>query len=125
LATSPYYTDRLRRLASQAPGVHFHGRYRHEELAAVLEPIDLLVVPSRWYEGSPYVILEAFAHRKPIIATRLGALPELVRDEVDGLLFARDNVADLARQMQRVVDHPALHQQRVVAQQAITQTERR
>ena len=49
--------------------------------------LDIVVVPSLWYENSPNVILEAFAHRTPVIASNLGALPELVIDEKNGLLF--------------------------------------
>jgi glycosyltransferase involved in cell wall biosynthesis len=58
-------------------------------------------VPSRWYENSPNVILEAQAFKVPIVATRLGGMAELVRDEIDGLLFELNDAQDLARQLQR------------------------
>jgi glycosyltransferase involved in cell wall biosynthesis len=100
---------RLRRLAGDDPRVQLRGRFERHQLSAVLAQIDLLVVPSIWYEGAPFVILEAFAHQIPVIATRLGSLPELVRDEVDGLLFTRGDAADLARQLQRLIDDEALY----------------
>lgn len=70
--------------------------------------IDVLVVPSVWYENSPNVILEAFAHRPPVIASNLGGMAELVKHEKNGLLFAPGNAADLARQLSRVIAHPNL-----------------
>jgi glycosyltransferase involved in cell wall biosynthesis len=66
--------------------------------------LDVLVVPSRWYENSPNVILEAQAFNVPIVATGLGGMAELVRDEIDGLLFELNNAQDLARQLQRTFE---------------------
>lgn len=56
-----------------------------------------LVFPSRWYEGMPIVILEAFAAGVPVIAARIGAAAELVRDGETGLTFEPGDADDLAR----------------------------
>ena len=66
-----------------------------------------MVVPSLWYDF-PLVIREAFASDTPVIATDLGGMAEAVEQEVNGLLFERDNVEDLARQLQRIIDEPKL-----------------
>ena len=50
-----------------------------------------VVVPSRCYEGQPRIILEAFAAGVPVIASRIGGLPELVEDGVNGLLVDVDD----------------------------------
>jgi glycosyltransferase involved in cell wall biosynthesis len=68
----------------------------------------VLVVPSRWYENSPTVILEAFAMGIPVIATRLGSMPELVKHEESGLLFEKDSTEDLRAQIKRLIDEPDL-----------------
>jgi glycosyltransferase involved in cell wall biosynthesis len=65
-------------------------------------------VPSRWPENSPNVILEAQAIGIPVIASNLGGIPEMVAHDRNGLLFAADDAADLARQLQRLVDEPDL-----------------
>ena len=44
------------------------------------------MVPSQWYEGQPRVILEAFAAGVPVLASRIGGLPELVEDDFNGYL---------------------------------------
>jgi glycosyltransferase involved in cell wall biosynthesis len=79
----------------------------------VLADIDVLVVPSRWVENSPNSILEAQAVGVPIVGANLGGVAELVEHERNGLRFAVDDVDDLAKQMQRLLDEPdLLHQLR-------------
>lgn len=102
------YVRQLRQLAGNDPDIVFAGGYAHREALKILNALDVVVVPSRWYENSPRVILEAFAAARPVIATNLGGLTEIVRAEENGLLFERDNVNDLARQMQRLVNNPEL-----------------
>lgn len=65
-----------------------------------------LVMPSLWYENFPRTLVEAFACGLPVIASRLGAMPELVRDGETGMLFAAGDAADLARAMAWADGHP-------------------
>jgi glycosyltransferase involved in cell wall biosynthesis len=62
----------------------------------------VLVVPSRWYENSPNVILEAQAMGLPVVTADHGGMAEMVRHEVDGLLFEPDNTASLASALSRL-----------------------
>lgn len=65
-----------------------------------------LVVPSIWYENFPRTIVEAFAAGLPVIASRIGALAEIVSDGKTGLLFEPGNPADLAEKMAWALAHP-------------------
>ena len=65
-----------------------------------------LVVPSIWYETFGLVIVEAFASGLPVIASRIGVIPGLVEDGVNGLLFEPGNAADLAAKMAWALAHP-------------------
>ena len=65
-----------------------------------------LVVPSIWYENFPRTIVEAFACGLPVIASRRGALAEIVRDGVTGLLFEPGNASDLANKIAWSTCHP-------------------
>ncbi len=65
-----------------------------------------LVVPSIWYENFPRTIVEAYASGLPVIASRVGALAEIVKDGETGLLFEPGDVRDLARQLRWALDHP-------------------
>lgn len=59
----------------------------------------MIVVPSVWHENSPLSILEAMAHGKPIIASRIGGIPEMVREGTTGLLFDPGNASQLAEKV--------------------------
>ncbi len=102
------YTARLRALAAGNPAIEFRGRFERVETLNMLRGMDVLVVPSVWYENSPLVIREAFAAGVPVIISRHGALPEMVREGVDGLLFHPGDADDLARQLRRLLDDPQL-----------------
>ena len=77
-------------------------------LIAALRAADVLVAPSRWYENSPNVILEAFAAGTPVIAANHGGMAEMVRDGEDGLLFAPGDAASLAAALRHLGVDPAL-----------------
>lgn len=64
-----------------------------------------LLVPSLCLEQLPTTILEAYACGVPVIASRLGALPDIVQDGVTGLLFAPGNAADLAEKIAWATAH--------------------
>ena len=76
--------------------VEFAGYQRMERLLATLKSARIVVLPSEWYENCPYAILEAFAVGKPVIASDIGGIPELVEDGRDGLLFEPGNSEELA-----------------------------
>jgi glycosyltransferase involved in cell wall biosynthesis len=97
----------LARLARGARVV-FHGRFANERIAEIYRGIDVLVVPSVWFENSPITIHEAFVHATPVVASNIGGMAELVRDGVDGLHFEVGDSAHLARVLRRFVDDPQL-----------------
>jgi glycosyltransferase involved in cell wall biosynthesis len=100
----PAYTRRLRHMARQDPRLSLAGVYDQSEVSRVLQGLDVVVVPSVWYENSPNTILEAFAHHTPVIASDLGGMAELVHDGENGLLFAPRDADHLARQLRRLLD---------------------
>jgi glycosyltransferase involved in cell wall biosynthesis len=104
----PSYAKKLRELAGDDPRISFCGAFSREDLGRVLSEIDVLVVPSRWYENAPGVIFEAFAARAPVVATDLGGMSEFVRHGRDGLLFELENPEDLSYQLRRLREEPGL-----------------
>ena len=67
--------------------VKFTGRIPPEEVAGFMARSDLLMIPSLWFENSPLVAYQANQLGLPILASRIGGLPELVRDGVNGRLL--------------------------------------
>lgn len=93
-------------LANLPPNAHYLGMKSGQELKDLLHGARTLVLPSLWYENQPFVILEAFAAGKPVIASNLGGMKELVKDRERGLLVEPRDPESLSIAMKWVVDHP-------------------
>lgn len=94
-----------RRLRREAPAnVELRGLVPPAEIPSIIAGARALVVPSRWYEGSPRSIVEAYAGGVPVIASAIGALPEVVEDERSGLLVEPGDEAALAGAARRLLD---------------------
>ena len=104
------YADRLREEAQGLP-VSFHAAYPHDQLAAILSRHDVLVMPVICEETFSLLAREALVAGLPIIAAARGALLDVVRDGVNGLLFEPENVADLKRCLTRLINEPDLVEQ--------------
>jgi glycosyltransferase involved in cell wall biosynthesis len=104
----PDYAQRLRRLVRHDPRVSLEGVYQRHDVSRVLQGLDVVVVPSLWYENSPNTILEAFAHHTPVIVSDLGGMAELVNDGVNGMRFAAGDATGLALKLRQLVDRPEL-----------------
>jgi glycosyltransferase involved in cell wall biosynthesis len=92
----PDYVRTLPPLGPSHPPLRFRGRFTRAQVAEVFNQIDVLVVPSMWYENDPLVVQEAFAAGRPVVASQLGGLSEAVTHGVNGLLFERGNARALA-----------------------------
>lgn len=95
-------------LRSQFPLAEFTGHLAGADLAAKLREASLIVVPSEWHENNPLSVLEAMAHAKPIVASRIGGIPELVRHGQTGLLFEPGNTQQLSRHIRTMLSDPDL-----------------
>lgn len=88
------------------PNIKFMGRY--EDVRMPFSEIDVLVVPSICYESGPLAIQEAFIAKTPVIASNIGALPELVIDSENGLLFRVGDAGNLRAKMEAIIENPGL-----------------
>lgn len=98
------------RLRAEAAGVadrvQFAGRLPSGELHELMRSSAVVVAPSRWYENQPMVVLEAFGCARPVVASDLGGLPELITDGVSGRLVKHDDPAALARALTELATDP-------------------
>jgi len=94
--------------ATASPNVTFVGPVSHDAVDRFFAGARCAVVPSVAYEGCPMVILEASSTGLPVVATRLGGLPELVECGVTGLLFAPGDAGALAACLDRLWSTPRL-----------------
>jgi glycosyltransferase involved in cell wall biosynthesis len=93
------------RLRGIAPAnVEFRGTIEPDEVPRLLRGARALLVPSTWYEGAGRVVLEAYAAGVPVLATRVGALPEVVRDGITGLLLPTNDTRAWVEATERIGD---------------------
>ena len=100
--------DRLRaQAADTCSTVHFAGYQSGDALWALVEGALGIALPSIWHEIAPKSVLEAMARQKPVVASRIGGLPEQIEDEVTGFLAPAGDVAALAEALRRLATLPA------------------
>ncbi len=98
-----YYPSHIRRLTRNKK-VKFMGGFDHKDVANIFSEIDVLVFPSIWNENCPLVILEAIITKTPVIASKIGGIPELVKDGLNGVLFNPKDVDELQEKIQYVIN---------------------
>lgn len=89
------------------PNAEHVGMKQGDELRQLLLGARAVVLPSLWYENQPFSITEAFAAGKPVIASDLGGMTELVRDGERGILVPPGDVKALTEAMEWMNVHPA------------------
>jgi glycosyltransferase involved in cell wall biosynthesis len=82
--------------AASNPLVQYEGRKPPAEVYALMGAAAALVFPSVWYEGLPRTIVESYAKGTPVVASRLGSMSELVKDDQSGRLFEPGSADALA-----------------------------
>ena len=81
------------------------GRKPPTEVVEEMSRAAFLIMPSEWYEGCPMTLLEAFSQGLPVIASRLGAMAEIIEGGATGLLFTPGDAEDLAAKMRWAASH--------------------
>jgi glycosyltransferase involved in cell wall biosynthesis len=87
--------------------VKFDGRTNPQQTLAAMRRSRFLVFPSEWYETFGRVAAESFSCGVPVIASRLGAMQEIVTDGRTGLHFTAGDAGDLAAKVDWALAHPA------------------
>ncbi|MBD3238813.1 MAG: glycosyltransferase [Candidatus Moranbacteria bacterium] len=86
---------------------HYH-KYKHQELSSLMKSADVVIIPSLWNEIYNLVLDEAKLYKKPVIVSNLGALPERVKANQNGLIFNPFKRNDLELKMEKIVLEPEL-----------------
>jgi len=86
--------------------VHFAGYQNFDNLQELIKRSRAVIVPSEWYENSPNIVLEANTHGKPVIGANIGGIPEMIEDNLTGLIFEMGNSDDLCSKIKYLMDNP-------------------
>lgn len=100
--------SRLKDRIKDLKNIEMLGRLGHEETLRFLNKASFLVFPSQCYENMPLVIIESFACGTPVIASNLGAMKELIEDNITGLLFKPQDTEDLRDKISRLAGNKEL-----------------
>ncbi len=96
----------VERAAASDPRIEIRGRVPHDEIGELIEQHDAVIVPSIW-ECWPNTALEAFAHNRPVLASPVGGLSEMVVDGQSGMLAHSNTRDDLVDLVERAVENTA------------------
>lgn len=101
------YVSWLRSI-SDHPGLTFRGSFDNRRIADVLAGLDVLIVPSRWWENAPLTLHEAVMANMPVITSDHGGMLEMAQRFGNAVLFRAGDAGDLSRAMRRFLDEPEL-----------------
>lgn len=104
----PDYMAAITQSSHGPQNITFCGTFPNAQIADVLAELDVLVVPSLWYENTPLVLYSAQAARCPVVASDFPGISEVITHGLNGLLFEAGNPTALAQQLRRLLDEPGL-----------------
>jgi glycosyltransferase involved in cell wall biosynthesis len=107
IGEGPQHTE-LEKMAQELDlrNVKFMGHLEFHELINILSRAKFSVLPSEVYENCPMAVLESMAMGKPVIGAKIGGIPELIIDGVDGFLFESGNSKDLSEKISWMINDP-------------------
>ena len=90
------------RMEKVGSNVVLHGPYDGTRVDMLMQSVDVVMVPSVWWENSPLVIQEALRNGRPLICSDIGGMAEKVRDGIDGFHFHAGSAMFLATLLKRL-----------------------
>jgi glycosyltransferase involved in cell wall biosynthesis len=102
--------EELQDLAAQTPDarIQFMDHQPFPLLQTIVRRATMVVIPSIWYENNPFSIIESFSMGIPVVAARIGGIPEMVIDRETGILFTAGSSADLRDKIVLLLQDPGL-----------------
>jgi len=111
IAGSGSLEEEIKKTVSDDDRFKFYGFIKRSRLSNVFFQSDCTIIPSLCYENSPTVIYESFAAGVPVIASDIGGIPELVKDQINGFTFEPGDKDNLTKVLCFYLDHPQIIEQ--------------
>ena len=105
------YIHYLEDLVDNDNRIEFCGTFDYSELPQIMKNISCVVIPSSYMENYPLVMQLALAYRKPVIASKIGGMPEVIQNGVNGYLFDIGQVSELSKIIHNISENPSVLQQ--------------
>jgi len=91
---------------SKLENIEFLGYKTGKELEYIIRNSKFVVLPSELYENCPMSVIEAMAYGKAVVGSNIGGIPELIEDEITGLIFNAGDEIDLANKINCLINNP-------------------
>ena len=102
------YIQYIMELGKNDKRIEFCGTFDYKNIPKIMEQISVLVIPSNYKENFPLVMQLGLAYKKPIIASEIGGIPEVIKDRSNGFLFEVGRVEQLKRIIQDISENPKI-----------------
>jgi glycosyltransferase involved in cell wall biosynthesis len=102
------YVNQLKKIAKNDRRIQFCGVFSENEVGEIFSKVDLVIVPSLWYENYPLVLHEALACNVPVIASNVGGMAEKISDGKNGFTFEIGNSNSLKKIIEMIINNPDL-----------------
>ena len=79
--------------------VEFLGFRQWSDIKDIVGKARFTVIPSEWYENNPLSAIEAECLGTPVLGARIGGIPELINEGMNGMTFESENISDLAEKI--------------------------
>lgn len=106
--TDSGYVNKLFNMGKSDPRIEFCGFFHENEFGNILSSVDVVIVPSLWYENYPIIIYEALASHTPVISSGIGGMTEIVQDGINGFTFQRGNKESLRNILEKIANNATL-----------------
>jgi glycosyltransferase involved in cell wall biosynthesis len=102
------YPERVLSMIKDDTRIEYCGIFEYHDLPEIMNKISVVVIPSLYKEIYPLVMQLSFAYKKPVIASKIGGLPESILDGINGYLFEIGNVQQLTSILSMISDNPEI-----------------
>ncbi|MEF9437905.1 MAG: glycosyltransferase [Candidatus Mariimomonas ferrooxydans] len=102
------YHERVRKIAEGDPRIKLKGIYNYNDIESILKNIDVIIVPSIWYENAPLTIMTSLAHGIPVVTSDIGGMKEAIQDGKNGMTFKVGDPADLSNKIDLITLNPGI-----------------
>lgn len=100
--------EKLTKKLNLQNNVNFLGKIVHKKISRYYKESLVVIIPSIWMENAPLTALEAMTHKKPLIVSNRGGLPELVKNKKNGFVFEPGSPQDLAMKITKILKNLVL-----------------
>lgn len=102
------YFNQLMKAVATNDRIHFAGSIPPSELGRAFGEADYFILPSTWNENNPLILLDALQSNTPVIASDIGGVRDMVKNNLNGFLFPMGDVSALQHILQKTIDEPEL-----------------